>query len=613
MSRLRYRSIFVLTFALVMVASGWSFAQQVPPRPTVQRANPEADRRIIVARQLIRQQNYEGASALLEVVLETEQNNPVVRNLLMTCYEHLKYYEKAEALARDFVSRNPQNLAYRLKLAELLMVQGKRDEGAQVYQDAVKLAGTFELNRYRLIISSMIANGQDSVAIALIDSARVNQSDPHLFGVEKGQLLEKDKQYAAAAGEYYPLLLQDTTMDAMNAERRLLSLLEFVESSPEVEKTLLSVSEGTVSRRVLRLLASYYLRSEQFDKAYTYTIKQDSLEQNRGASLMNFMQQCRERKLYDQVIRMGEYVLARYPDAPFTLQAQNLYGEALTHVGRLEDALAVYDSVNANAVNANIHAEALYDIGDIYLNSLNDYPTALKYFDSVAANYPAGIGYLMSMRGTPLCYLRMGKLDEARQQFNKLLNRHLNEDMQEEARYYVGLIDFFKHDFDTAEVAFRKLVIDYPRGFFVNDALELVMMITEAKSAPELLTSYADALRFGQQKQPDSTLKNLRNIVEADNKTLADVALFKLATLELERSDSTRALEYVEKLVTGFPDSYYLPYGLKMKADVLLQRDGKTEEAKGIYRHLLESYPNYPFITEVRKKMRELETDLLIG
>ena len=593
--------------------AGPTLAQQAPPFPVVQKPSTDLDRRVVVARQLIRQRNYEGASALLEVVLEGDPGNRVVQSLLMTCYEQLKYYEKAEVLARDFVSQSPQNLSYRLKLAELLMAQGKRDEGAQAYQEAVKLAGSFELNRYRLVVSSMIANGEDSAAIALIDSARVSQSDPHLFGVEKGQLLEEDKQYAAAAREYYPLLLQDTTMDAMNAERRLLSLLDFVESSPEVEKTLLAVSEGTVSQRVLRLLATYYLRSEQFDKAFTYTIKQDSLEQRKGATLMNFMHQCRDRKLYDQVIRMGEYVLAQYPDAPFTLDAQHLYAEALTHTGRLEDALAVYRAIDSNAVNGNIHAEALYDMGDIYLNYLNDYPTALKYFDSVTARYPQGMGYLLSMRGKPFCYLRMGRLDDAREQFGQLLNHRLNDDMQEEGRYYVGLIDFFEHEFDTAQVAFKKLTIDYPRGFFVNDALELMMMITEAKNSPDLLSSYADALMYAQQRLPDSTLKNLESIVEADNKTLADVALFKLATLELERADSTQALEYVEKLVSGFPESYYLPYGLKMKADVLLQREGKTEEAKAIYRQLLETYPNYPFISEVRKKMRELETDLLIG
>ena len=76
--------------------AGPTLAQQAPPFPVVQKPSTDLDRRVVVARQLIRQRNYEGASALLEVVLEGDPGNRVVQSLLMTCYEQLKYYEKAE-------------------------------------------------------------------------------------------------------------------------------------------------------------------------------------------------------------------------------------------------------------------------------------------------------------------------------------------------------------------------------------------------------------------------------------------------------------------------------------------------------------------------------------
>jgi predicted Zn-dependent protease len=127
MRRLNFLIIVFLAVAMTASVAGPTLAQQAPPLPAIQRPSQDLDRRVIVARQLIHQQNYEGASALLEVVLEDDPGNRVIQSLLMTCYEQLKYYEKAEVLARDFVRQSPQNLSYRLKLAELLMAQGKRE------------------------------------------------------------------------------------------------------------------------------------------------------------------------------------------------------------------------------------------------------------------------------------------------------------------------------------------------------------------------------------------------------------------------------------------------------------------------------------------------------
>ena len=83
--------------------------------------------------------------------------------------------------------------------------------------------------------------------------------------------------------------------------------------------------------------------------------------------------------------------------------------------------------------------------------------------------------------------------------------------------------------------------------------------------------------------------------------------------MELTGQDSTQVLQTVDRLLKEYPESYYVPYGLNMKADLLLRRVESVEEARTIYRLLLEKYPNYPFTSEVRKKLRELETDVLIG
>ena len=109
-------------------------------------------------------------------------------------------------------------------------------------------------------------------------------------------------------------------------------------------------------------------------------------------------------------------------------------------------------------------------------------------------------------------------------------------------------------------------------------------------------------------KQYDSTVSRLTSIADAENKALADIALFRLTEIVMKRGDSVNAVKYVDRLENEHPDSYYLPFGLKTKADILLSKEADSAKAKEIYFNLLENYQNYPFINEVREKMRALES-----
>ena len=66
-------------------------------------------------------------------------------------------------------------------------------------------------------------------------------------------------------------------------------------------------------------------------------------------------------------------------------------------------------------------------------------------------------------------------------------------------------------------------------------------------------------------------------------------------------------------LIEQFAESYFAPYGMKSKADLILMQGKDKEQAMQLYRELLEHHSDYPFITEVRKKLRELQPEPPIG
>jgi len=156
-------------------------------------------------------------------------------------------------------------------------------------------------------------------------------------------------------------------------------------------------------------------------------------------------------------------------------------------------------------------------------------------------------------------------------------------------------------------------MVDYPRGLFVNDALSLVMLVTDAKEAPELLSTYAAALFYSERLMADSARAKLVEVAENADSTLADVALYGLAELESDTGNDDEALGHLDRLIERFPESYYHPHGLKLKADILVERVDSLGEARDIYRYLLENYPHHPSITDVRTRLRELEAEPVVG
>ena len=143
--------------------------------------------------------------------------------------------------------------------------------------------------------------------------------------------------------------------------------------------------------------------------------------------------------------------------------------------------------------------------------------------------------------------------------------------------------------------------------------MKMLLLIEKAEQSPRLLRLYSEAVKFELQREVDSTENRLTSLADNQNRALADVALYRLMALKLEKPDTTAALTVINRLEEEFPESYYLPYGLKIKADIILTDPDTALEAQKLYRSLLKQYPNYPFSSEVRNKLRELEVDSRIG
>lgn len=574
---------------------------------------PASEDKVGLARRLIASQRFQEAADLLEAQYEAQPDNDVVVNLLRTCYEQLKQYEKAELLVRRIIEKQPRDYGQKLYLAELLVKMNREPEALVVYDQAAAILDEVGEGGAMMLIRSLINSQLDSAALARIDSARSRYGDKTLFALERGSILEKHQQYREAVREYLPLLVRDSVVDSDHGEQRLLALLNFEASTAEVEGLLKSVADSTSSIRIMRLLTDHYLKAGRYDEAFSYSLRQDSLEGRDGVALITYAHQCQERRLWPQVVRATEIILQQHPDGRFFVETSFARARALAELGRPEEAAQVYTNLARQVPDAKTQGDAVYGLGVLYSEYLHDYDKALVYYDSVINYFPRGQGYLMARKAAPLCHLRKGRLQQARELLSSLGQSRLPEDFREEISYLSGLVEFYDRKYDTAQTIFRKLTVDYPEGLYVNDALRLVLAITEAKGVGNALDDYSGALYARYRGDVDSARTLLTAIADGKPPVLGDVALYELIGLELKQPDSAAALQSIDRLDKEHADSYYRPLGLKLKADILIGSGRDLKQGLELYRFLLENYSEYPFTREVRDKLRELESRAPVG
>ncbi|MDF1545144.1 MAG: tetratricopeptide repeat protein [bacterium] len=615
-------TVLFVSFVLLVVLPGATGAKAAEQKKTAdpiilqkQTKNPQDEQfrqKLSLARKLIDSKNWQGAAAVLEGLYETNPTHGVVVNQLMQCLDHLKQYPKAVDLVKRQIARQTNNFHLHLRLAEYFVKQDSLDAAMSVYNQTIGMVINNNIGSYQSIINNMVLFGFQDRAIDLIDSLRLTLTDSSLFALQRGGILEQKREYREATREFY-MLLGDSSRSAINAENKIISLLEFPTSSDAALEVLTNAVDKSADQKLYKILSDFYLKKQQFEPAFEYAVRRDSTGNQKGVGLLSFLRNCRERDLHEETIRMARYILNNIQNSPILPETYFIYAGALAEAARYDEAISVYDTIFASLPRPQDKASALFEIGRIYANRMDDCDRALMMYDSIIASFPAGIGYVDALLARPDCYIRLGEYDKAREDFGKLRLRQLDENRREAIEYNLALIDFFEKKFDSCQVAFRKLMLDFPSGYYVNDALRLLMVINEAEGDNDLLYLYSSAEMFKKRGMPDSTKNRYEALTRSINRVLADNALFGLINLSMAEGDTVSALSSVKKLAEEFPESYYLPYGLKLQADIWWLDEARRVEAAQEYRSLLEEYPDYPFVSKVRERLREIETGRPVG
>jgi len=209
--------------------------------------------------------------------------------------------------------------------------------------------------------------------------------------------------------------------------------------------------------------------------------------------------------------------------------------------------------------------------------------------------------------------LLQARYDGARDAFAKLVERHPESDLVPVARFLLGESHYRAKEYDKAVSEFESFVTFYPghsiadlgqyrlaRSYFDQmPTLERDQAIT-AKALGEfqkLIRQYPES-RYA----PDALVK-----IESCRLRLAQKELW-VADFYVRQGNHQAALQRYDVILKEYARTAAAPQALFQKADALI-RLGRTEEAAGALRRLVEEFP----ASEWSRRARERQTRLTPG
>lgn len=591
------------------------------------------------ARLMERKGNTENAVAIYSDILKKGHDQQAYINL-KKIYSRMEKYDDLASLVKDYKKRFPKKMEPYLDLGEAYWKLKKEDLARQEWALAEAKFGA-NINTYKKFLYLFTNLGLSGDVQSLIHRARTKFNDPSILSMDIANYHFSRKSYKTAVVEYLNYLSSHPVQIKMITDRILL-----ISDDEDAHNIILIALNNSIKKdpKLYRtLLADFYFKIQQFDKAFTqHTTLGFSTEKDIHRWL-EFANALRKESRYEMAVSSYETILAQgnvqkapkavgeallglgktfedniIPNETRSLSFVSFFGDNLffedpfyhqqnISVQSLDTAFELYDSLLTSMPSSSFSASAYHRLGEIQFRLLNDFDGALKsYRAALNSSSRSKLKKKIQLRIGEM-YMSKGDLDKAQRYFKNLNKKG------DDFHYRYILTQLFSGQIDTVfrlvEQAIEKTT---PMSPDFNDLLELRSFISQyhqngteidkhafelfifgefylrQKKLPEAAASYA----FLQEHYPEASITNDALLRE----TLVQLKLNKIEKAEILAEQLTKTkLAYKGWTLLGEIQEIY---------------NGNNEEALKFYYKLLEEFPNSYLAEPVRLHVRKLKNHM---
>lgn len=598
------KKFFGLAFLLMLLfCFSASVSAQVPEKLRIN---------MDVAKELMRAGKPEEAVKIIGQLIDVYGESKELRELLKDALLSLKEYDRVEQMIKEDLSHAPNDWQLYTQLANVYLKTRRMDEAKDNMNRAISLVPDKKFT-YQEVANVYLRNGLRSEAMDTYKLARMKMGVPNVFALELAGLYEQLFDYKQAVDEYFLFMAEDSTKFDL-VEDRINRLIQTDEHLDQIELALNQrIRKDKRDRYSHKLIGDLLFRRNDLDGAFESYKTVDEISKANGRYILRFVQMCLNQNLYDQAVKSSQYILSVQSPAEVAVAAELYIARSYEGQEKFADATAAYQGI-IDKYRAHFTQEIAYSyfkIGEINLFQFRKPDDAFPRYQYVVSRFQGSRLYPAALVRRGDCMMAKGNLDSARTLLTKAAADHLAEPKMEEILFKLTEIDFFQGNFESALQGYNRVIADFPKGFYVNNSLERIILIGEHQDLDRpLLVSFADALLEKTQGNTESALSKLDQLISAKSAKLSDLAQMEKAKIYRDEKEYSRSLKSLEKLLEEYPESFLCPQAQMMIGDLYNYHLDEKTKAIEAYQKLLKDYERSVYVDEVRDRLRELKADV---
>lgn len=204
--------------------------------------------------------------------------------------------------------------------------------------------------------------------------------------------------------------------------------------------------------------------------------------------------------------------------------------------------------------------------------------------------------------------IHFGDLAGADSSYQKALAARPSPAEAEEIGFRRAEVRLFKGEYDDCASELKQLVQRFPRGLYVNDALELKILIDDSKDAMNWsLERYAGGIYAVRRGWLDSATALFGQLVSDSAGKLAAQGQFQIAQIKTTQAVPVEAVGEYRSLISRFPLSSLVPRAWAAIGALYEGPLADRRQARAAYQTIVTEFKDSPLVEEARLHLQRMD------
>ena len=557
---------------------------------------------------------FDKATSIFEELDKKQPGNFYFTQKLISCYQSLKQFDKAEKILLSKKEKSNQPTFF-VELGYNAQLQKDQNKADSYYKKAIDAVANQPNYAYQI--------GQAFEQKTLLQQAY----NTYEIGQKNNSGMNFDYQMALLQGQMGNLdvmvvKLLDYSYSNVNATLNVQNqLVLFMQDDGEnvfvnsLKKELLLRTQKTQDIYWNQFLSWLYVNQKEYNKAF---IQEKSIYKRNPESfddIIQLAQICVTEKDNETAQAIFQFILQNTTDESTILSAQyyllkneiaNSKPENYPLIqSKLDTLLSQYSespfSIDLQVLAAHFKA--------FYLNDFEKSKALLDQTMEMSLNVREKAKVKMELADV---FVFNEKFNQAIIYYAQIQNDLPNDEFSHEASMRMAKTSFYKKDFDWAKKQASELK-QASTQLIANDAVELFLLISDNEVEDSLKValqdfSKADLLEY--QNKPAAALDAfLQILVKHKGQTIEAGTLYKVGRNYEKLGNFAKAITYYQTILDHHKDGIYIDEALFYSAEMYRKQLNDLEKAKSLYEKVVLEHPDSIYFTEARKQYRQLRGD----